>query len=127
MRCVAGVCSFAHPLFIWEKYYHEFLAEVYEERFPERAEVLIDKVEDAEDTDSAKQLYAQMLEQLIVDSPTDNVALNRLADQRANAVVKYITDQDGGLKERMFLLNHEVKASAEEGEIFIDLKLGAGD
>ncbi len=107
--------------------YHDSLIDIYEEKFSDRADILVDKAEDAPDAVTAKQIYAQMLQQLGENAPVTEIELKRLADQRASAILKFLTELDPGLSARMFLLNHEVKPSVEEGGLYIDLKLGAAD
>lgn len=110
-----------------DEQYQEILSDLLEERFPEQADEMIDKADDAPDSDSAKSAYEEIKQKLVAAIPIEDHDLDDLAKQRASNISKYLTEQTDTSAERIFLLDPAIKSSAENEEINTELKIGVLD
>ena len=105
--------------------YYDLLSEDYKNKFPEQAKEMINKAEDASDIDTARKIYEQMKQQLVGTETVSDDELDRLANQRGENIMKYLTEQGKIGAERVFLLQRKVLPAAEKSGIAVELKLGA--
>ena len=107
--------------------YYEILSDLFETKFPELADELIDKAEDAPDPATAKLVYEDIRQKLSAVSLIGDDELEKLANQRAIAISKYLTEQTEISVERIFILDHAIQPTAENNQVITELKIGVPD
>ncbi len=107
--------------------YHEILSDLFEDRFPDQSDELIDKAEDAPDPATAKSFYEEIKQKMVAATSVGEDALEELANRRATSISLYLTEKTKTSVERIFILDHAIKPKAENDEVITELKIGIPD
>ncbi|MDD2759189.1 MAG: DUF748 domain-containing protein [Methylomonas sp.] len=105
-----------------ESEYKRLLAKFYAEVFPDRIEHGLfgaPRIKSKPDAD----FYAVAREELEAVMPPEPQRLNELAVSRANRIVKYLTEQGGIARDRLYIMATEVDTSEHDGPISVRLSL----
>ncbi len=108
-----------------EEDYREILTKLYEKKFGDQAEQLVDMAEDAPDPASAKKYYAQMKQKLVETIPVASHELDHLAMRRADNIAAYITEHAKVPARQVYIVGQALRETAEDNDIVVDLELGA--